>query len=100
MLEAAASGSGAARVNGRVPLFDVLNDPLLVNHERGALGRWEIRHQHSVFLAHLAREIAQEREFYADLIGESFVSGGTVYANPQNLRVAFLKFGDISLIRL
>jgi hypothetical protein len=90
----------ARRIDSRRILLDVLDDALLVHHERRAVGETVFLVQDAVFDGDFALEVTEQREVHADLFREGFVGRGTVDADAQNLRVGLLEFGDISLIRL
>ena len=79
---------------------DVLDDTLFVDHEGGAIRESLLFVENPITLGDGALEVAEEWKFHSDLIGEHFVGGGTVNANPQDLRAILLELGDISLIRL
>ncbi len=87
-------------IDGFRILVDVLDDALLVDHERGAVGHRELGIEDAVFLRDLAGKVAQKWEVHANLLGICLVGKLAVYAHTQDLRARTFEFGDISLIRL
>ena len=90
----------AARVN-RIPVFiNVPDDAVLVDDERRAVREAVFFVQDAVFLRDPPFEVAEQRKSKSILLGENFVRGGTVHADPNHLGPGLLEIGDISLIRL
>jgi hypothetical protein len=100
VLQQTAHRVGSRGIDGRRVLLDVLDDALLVHHERRAVGETVFLVENPVFDRDFALEITKQREVHADLFRKSFVGGGTVDADAQDLCVGLLEFSDISLIRL
>src|SRR5215471_8070725 len=88
------------RIDGDVAFIDVLNDSVLVDHKGRTISVAAILVVNAVILHHGSFEIAEQRKRDAVLFAELFVGGNAIYADPENLRVGSLEFGDISLIRL
>jgi hypothetical protein len=84
LVQAGAYGNGAVRVHRAIPLFDMLDFPFLVHHDRRSFRPLElaafdviglqdaIRSQH--FLVH----VAEQGEGNADFLSEGGIGGGTV----------------------
>jgi hypothetical protein len=70
------------RVNRRVALFDVADDAVLVEHERGARAEAAVFVEDAVVADCRAFEIAEQRERDLDVFGEARVGGRTVNADP------------------
>jgi len=87
-------------VNGRLPLLYLTYDSILINSESGARAVATLFVKDAIVFNHLALKIAQERKGYSYVFLEAFVSGVAVNTDAQNLRVALLEFGNISLICL
>ena len=100
VLERAACGAGAARVNRFLALLDELNYALLVHDESGPIRETCVRVEDSIVLRDLALKIAKEWKLDSVLLGKDLVGGRTVHADPQDLHALLLEIGDISLIRL
>ena len=60
MLQQAARGVSAARVDGVRVFVDVPDDALLVHHKRRAVGKTVLFVEYPVFLRNLPLEIAEE----------------------------------------
>lgn len=88
------------RVKCFAVLVNVRDDALLVHHERGAVCKTMLGVEDSVLLGNRAVEIAEQREGYANFLGEGPVGRRTVHADAQHLSLRLLEFGEISLIRL
>ena len=100
VLQQTAGRVRAARVDGRLPDFDVLDHAVLVDDESGAVRESLLFVQNSVVFGDGPLEVAEKREVKVFLLRERRVGGRTVHADAENLRIVLLEFGDISLIRL
>jgi hypothetical protein len=100
MLEHATRGTGAARVDGVLTHVDMLDDTLLVDDKRGAIGKLLLLVQNAILFGDGSLEIAEEGEHEAFLLGKGGVGGSTIDADSQHLGAILLELGDISLIRL
>lgn len=98
MLQVVAGLPDAARIDGFGALLDVLNFPVLVNQERGADSQAPCRIQDAVFRADFPLEVAEQREGDAEVFGKTFVAGGGIDADADDLRVVCFVVCDISLI--
>jgi len=105
-VETRADGHGIVRIDGARVEFDVLDFSFLVNHEGGPPRPFEFIHLHVVLLEDpVLRQdfpvhVAEQREGDADLLGKGVVRGGTIDADSENNRVAFIELGQIRLIGL
>ncbi len=90
----------AGRVNRRFTLLDVPDDALFIDRKRSACAVTAFLVENAVISDHLAFEIAQQRKRHLNVFGETFVGCVAFRTDPQNLRAAFLEFGNIRLIRL
>ena len=95
-----ACGGGAGWIYGHAAFVDMLNDPVFVDHEGGAIPKALLFVEDAIVLHDGAFEIAEKREGNAILFAEFAVGGNAVYADAENLCVGRFEFGDISLIRL
>src|SRR5205085_5587511 len=100
MLEDVARLISARRVNGRAPLFDMFDDALFINDERGARRIAALFVEQAVVFDDGAMPVAQEGEGYADVLREPSVRGEAVHADAQDLRFGGVEFGNIRLICL
>jgi hypothetical protein len=91
---------GPGRVQRFPVLVNVRDDALLVHHKGGPVGEPALGVQDSIFLGNRPIEIAEQRERYADLLGERPVGRRTVHADAQHLCLRLLELGEIRLIRL
>ncbi len=76
------------------------DDALFIDRKRSACAVTAFLVEDAVISNHLAFEIAQQRKRHLNVFGETFVGCVAVRADSQNLRSAFLEFGNIRLIRL
>jgi hypothetical protein len=74
----AARRVGVAGIQGVLLAVDVLDHPVFVDDKRGAMRHRELVIQDPVLGGNLAREIAQQGEGYADLLGVGLVGKLTV----------------------
>src|ERR1041384_8149639 len=95
-----ASVGRAGDVDRHVAFVDVLNDPVLVDHERGAISIAAIFVEDAVVFHDRLFDVAQQWERDGALFGELSVGIRTVDAHAENLCIVAFEFGDISLIRL
>ena len=100
VLERAARGAGAARVNRFLALLDELNHAILIHNECRPIRETSVRVENSIVLRDFALKIAKEWKREPVLLGKDFVGRRTVHADPQDLHALLLEIGDISLIRL
>ena len=98
MLQEVAGLPDAARIDRFGALLDVLDDPVLVNQERGADGQTPVRIQDSVLHADFTFEVAEQWEGDAEVFGKAFVAGGGIDADADDLSVVCFIMCDISLI--
>ena len=82
VLERAARGAGAARVNRFLALLDELNYAVLVHDEGGPIRETCVRVEDSIVLRDLALKIAEEWKLDSVLLGKDFVGRRTVHADP------------------
>jgi hypothetical protein len=99
-LERAARLIRASRINGRVTLFYVAYDPVFVYDESRAASYESFFVKDAVSSNHLPLDVGEKREGYTYVFLEALVCGIAINTNAQNLCVALLKVGEISLIRL
>jgi hypothetical protein len=92
-------GSGCG-IDRYVSFVDVLNDPVLIDYECGAISETLRFVENAVILHHCSFEIAEEGKSDADVLREAFVSWNAVHAHTENLSIGSFEFGDISLICL
>jgi hypothetical protein len=78
----------------------VADDALFVNNEGRAASNEPLLVEDTVSLHHLALEVAQKRESHPNIFLEPLIGRVAVNTDAQDLRVALLEIGDISLIRL
>jgi len=78
----------------------VADDTVLVYDEGGAAADEPLLVEDAVGFDRLPLDVAQQGEGHADVLLEPLVGGITIDADPDDLRVALLEIGDISLIRL
>ena len=91
----------AAGIDGLVPFFDVRDDSVLVDYERGAISKAGGFVKDAVVFDHGSfREIAEQWKRYAILFPELSIGRNAVNADAEDLGVSSFEFGDISLIRL
>jgi hypothetical protein len=90
----------ARRIDGRFTLFYVLYDALFINRECSTRSVPALLVKDAVVFNDFTFEITEQRESHAYVFLEASVSRVAVDADAQNLRVALLEFGNISLIRL
>src|SRR4051794_38572816 len=76
------------------------DDTVFVDDESGAAADEPLLVKDAVSSDHLTLDIREKRECDAYVLLEPLISSVAVNANAQNLRVALLKVGDTSLIRL
>lgn len=98
MLQVVAGLSDAARIDRFGALLDVLDDPVLVNQERGANSQAPGGMQDSVFHTDFTFEVAEQREGDAKVLGKALVAGGGIDADADDLSVVCFVVCDISLI--
>jgi hypothetical protein len=75
-------------------------DPVLIDAERGSCAISTLFIKDPIVFNHFPLEIAEQRECHSYVFLEAFVGRIAVNADPQDLRVCLLEFGDIRLIRL
>ena len=100
MPEQAASLPSTGGVGGLSASVDVPDHAFFVDHEGGALGEPDDRHQNAVLPRNSFPLVAQDGERDAERLGESLVPGRAVDADSDHLRSRLPEPGDISLIRL
>ena len=100
MFEQAASLPSTVGVGGLSASVDVPDRAVLVDHEGGALGEPDDRHQDAVLPRNGLPLVTQDRKRDAERFGEGLVPGLAVHADSDHLRSRLLEPGDISLIRL
>ena len=81
-------------------MVDVLDQPMLVDHKGGSVGKQAGEVEDTVSLCRCLLGVAEDGEGCANLPRELPVAFWPVDADPQDLRTGLLKPGDISLIRL
>ena len=97
MLEPAASGVDSCWVDGTRSLFDVLDSPIVIDHECGTIGK-TVGEKNSVVFGNRAVVIAEQREGCFQLACPMFQRGQCVGANCKNLNIGALKFIDTRLV--
>lgn len=109
MAEASANRDSSIRIYRVATLLDVLNDALLVDHERRALneivldalaGKLIEGLHDPVPRRDLAIHIAQQGKGDSDLLRESRIRSRAVETDAENHRIIFRELGQISLIGL
>jgi len=100
VFQQAACGARSARVNGLAAFLNVLDHPVFIHHEGGAIGKAVLFIQNPVLFGNVSLKIAEEGESKAFLLGEGAVSRRTIDADSQDLRAVLLELGNISLICL
>jgi len=100
VLQQIASGSGPTRVDGILAHVDMLDDILLIDDKRSAVGELLLLVQNAVLFRDRSLEVAEEGERETFLLGKGSVGGSTVDADAEHLGAILLELGDISLIRL
>ena|SRR5438067_1231983 len=100
MLEGAARLIRARWINRLVALLYVADDPVFVYDESRAASDESFFIKDAVSSNHLPLDVGEKRESYTYVFLEALVCGIAINTNAQNLCVALLKVGDISLIRL
>lgn len=90
----------AGWINRLRSLLDVADDPVLINDEGGAAPDEALLIEDTVSPDHLPLDVAQEREGHSDVLLETIVGCIAVNADADDLGIALLEVGDISLIRL
>jgi hypothetical protein len=93
----AAGGVHARGINGGGTLFDVLDIPIVIDYECGAIGK-AVGEQNSVIFGNRSVVIAEERESGFQLARPMFQRGQCVGANCKNLNIRTLKFIDTRLV--
>ena len=91
---------GAARIDGRIPNFYMLDNPVLIDHKCRPVGKTLLFIQDAVLFGNRTLEVTEEGEPEPLLLRKRSVRRRAVNADAQDLCVALLEFGDISLIRL
>jgi hypothetical protein len=91
---------GTGRVDRGSSELYVLDDALVVDHERPPVAETAGLVVEAVKLRDIPPPVAEQREFDPDILGEASVRWGAVHAYSQDLCFGFFEFGDISLIRL
>ena len=97
MLEPAASGIHSCWIDGGRSVFDVLDSPIVIDHECGTI-RKTIGEKNSVVFGNSAIVIAEQREGCFQLASPMFQCGQGVGANCKNLNIRTLKFVDTRLV--
>jgi len=100
VLEGAARRLSPVRIECFLVFVDMLDDALLVDHKRGAVGEPVFGVQNTVVLRNCPLKITEQGELHANLVCIDSVGKLTVDADSKNFGSGFLEFGDISLIRL
>ena len=91
---------GARRIYSFAAFFDMLDDSVLVDHERCPIAVAALFIEDAVVFHHCAFEITQQGKGQSILFGKLTIGGHAVNANAENLSIVSIEFGDISLIRL
>jgi hypothetical protein len=99
-LECAARLVRARRVNGGSPLLDVAYDSVFVDDEGRTASDEPLFVKDAVGLDHLSLHVAQQWECYSDVFLEAVVGSVAINTYADDLRVALLEVGNISLICL
>jgi len=100
VLQKVAGAKGFRGVHRIRAMVDVLDQPMLVDHEGGSIGKQAGEIEDAVSLCGCLIGVAEDGEGCADFPGELPVAFRPVDADPQDLCTGLLKLGDISLIRL
>jgi len=100
MLQKAASAKGLPGIHRIRAVVDVLNHPILIDHEGSSVGKQAGEIEDAVTLGGCLIGVAENGEGCANLARELPVAFRPVDADSQDLRTGLLKSGDISLIRL
>jgi len=101
-LQIGAQIDGVGRIDRSAAFGDLLNAALLIHHKRGAIGKLGVVIQDPVLLEDFALHVAQQREFYADLVGKFGVGGNGVDADAYDRRIIEVNLAcvDTSLVSL
>ena len=100
VLQKAAGAIGFLGVHRIRAMVDVLDHPILVDHEGGSVGKQAGEIEDTVSLCRCFLGVAEDGEGCANRPCELPVAFRPVDADPQDLCTGLLKLGDISLIRL
>ena len=100
VLQKAAGAKGFRGVRRIRAVVDVLDHPILVDHECGSVGKQAGEIEDTVSLCRCLLGVAEDGEGCANRSREHPVAFRPVDADPQDLCTGLLKLGDISLIRL
>src|SRR6185437_6387662 len=93
LMQVGANGDGGVRIDGAVAFLDVADNSLFIDDDVGTLRPLEflalnvVGFQNAVSGEHFVVHVAQEREFYVDLLGKSRVRGGTIDADSKDFRI-------------
>jgi len=100
LLERAACLIRARRINRRVTLLYVTDDPIFVYDESRPAADEPRFVEDAVVFNDLSLDVGEEREGHSDVFLKPPVGCIAVNRDAQNLRVTILEVGNISLIRL
>ena len=100
VLQKAAGAIGFLGVHRIRAMVDVLDHPILVDHEGGSVGKQAGEIEDTVSFCRRLLGVAEDGEGCANRPCELPVAFRPVDADPQDLCTGLLKLGDISLIRL
>ena len=89
----------ARGIDGARTLFDMANDAVFVDNEGDAIGEQACEVEHAVRPGHLFIGVTEQGKAGLGLVGEPAIALRAIDADPQNLCICCLEFGDITLIR-
>jgi hypothetical protein len=100
MRQYVAGVSGGSWIDRHVSFIDVLNDPVLIDDEGGAIAEALFFIKNSVVFNHGSLKVAQQWKGYPDVLCKTAVGRNAIDADAEDLCICSFEFGDISLIRL
>jgi hypothetical protein len=91
---------GGGWIDRHAAFVDVLNDPVLVDDERGSISEALFFIKNSVIFHHSSLEITEQWKSYPNVLCKTAVGRNAIDADAEDLSLCSFEFGDISLIRL